>query len=325
MGESWYRGTADSVFQNLHLIEEYRGDAVLVFGADHIYKMNIRQMTDFHFQKGAMATIACLPIKKSEANQFGIVQVDERGAGGRLPGEAGARSGHHPRRSRALPRLDGELRLRPGPAHRGAAGRRGARVAPRLRPQHPAVDGQVREGVRLQLRPQPHPRRLRRGRERLLARRRDHRRLLRGQHGPQERRPQPEPLQLGLAHRHRQLPRPARQAGVRRGHPARHRAPVDPLGRLHRRRRLRQGLGAGAERLRRRWRRGARLDPVRQRLRRPRRARQPRHRRQERARPRRRPHRARPGARRPPLHGERGGVTVVQKARDTLLTRSRNF
>ena len=79
MGESWYRGTADSVFQNLHLIEEYRGDAVLVFGADHIYKMNIRQMTDFHFQKQAIATIACLPIKKSEANQFGIVQVDSDG------------------------------------------------------------------------------------------------------------------------------------------------------------------------------------------------------------------------------------------------------
>jgi glucose-1-phosphate adenylyltransferase len=77
MGESWYRGTADSVFQNLHLIEEYRADAVLVFGADHIYKMNIRQITDFHLQKGAIATIACLPIKKSEANQFGIVEVDE--------------------------------------------------------------------------------------------------------------------------------------------------------------------------------------------------------------------------------------------------------
>jgi glucose-1-phosphate adenylyltransferase len=71
MGESWYRGTADSVFQNLHLIEEYRGDAVLVFGADHIYKMNIRQMTDFHMQKGAIATIACLPIKKAEAKAAG--------------------------------------------------------------------------------------------------------------------------------------------------------------------------------------------------------------------------------------------------------------
>jgi glucose-1-phosphate adenylyltransferase len=52
---------------------------VLVFGADHIYKMNIRQMTDFHFQKNAIATIACLPIKKSEASQFGIVQVDGEG------------------------------------------------------------------------------------------------------------------------------------------------------------------------------------------------------------------------------------------------------
>jgi hypothetical protein len=78
VGEQWYRGTADSVFQNIHMVEEFRADAILVFGADHIYKMNIRQMTDFHFQKGAMATIACLPIKKSEANQFGIVQVDEQ-------------------------------------------------------------------------------------------------------------------------------------------------------------------------------------------------------------------------------------------------------
>ena len=51
MGESWYRGTADSVFQNIHLIEEYRADAVLVFGADHVYKMNVRQMTDYHFEQ----------------------------------------------------------------------------------------------------------------------------------------------------------------------------------------------------------------------------------------------------------------------------------
>lgn len=79
MGESWYRGTADSVFQNVHLIEEYRADAVLVFGADHVYKMNVRQMTDFHFNKHAIATVACLPIVKAEASQFGIVQVDDEG------------------------------------------------------------------------------------------------------------------------------------------------------------------------------------------------------------------------------------------------------
>src|SRR4249920_2993387 len=71
MGESWYRGTADSVFQNVHLIEEYRADAVLVFGADHVYKMNVRQMTDFHFQKRAIATVACLcprPRRRSSAS-----------------------------------------------------------------------------------------------------------------------------------------------------------------------------------------------------------------------------------------------------------------
>jgi glucose-1-phosphate adenylyltransferase len=78
MGESWYRGTADSVFQNIHLIEEYRADAVLVFGADHVYKMNVRQMTDYHFEHNAVATIACLPIPVSAAHEFGIVQVDDQ-------------------------------------------------------------------------------------------------------------------------------------------------------------------------------------------------------------------------------------------------------
>jgi glucose-1-phosphate adenylyltransferase len=79
MGEQWYRGTADAVFQNLHLIEEFRADAVLVFGADHIYKMNIRQMIDYHHAKNAVATIACLPIPVREAHQFGVVQIDGDG------------------------------------------------------------------------------------------------------------------------------------------------------------------------------------------------------------------------------------------------------
>ena len=83
-----------------------------MFGADHIYKMNIRQMTDFHFQKGAIATVACLPIKKSEANQFGIVEVDEDWRVVGFQEKPEHDPGHDPRRSRALPRLDGQLRLR---------------------------------------------------------------------------------------------------------------------------------------------------------------------------------------------------------------------
>jgi glucose-1-phosphate adenylyltransferase len=79
MGETWYRGTADSVYQNFHLIEDFRPDAVLVFGADHVYKMNVRQMVDFHRDKDAIATVACLPVPVSEAQSFGIVQTDSDG------------------------------------------------------------------------------------------------------------------------------------------------------------------------------------------------------------------------------------------------------
>lgn len=78
-GEVWYRGTADSVFQNLQTIEDYRPDAVLVFGADHIYKQNVRQMVDFHYRKRAFATVACLPIPIEEAYQYGIVNIDSEG------------------------------------------------------------------------------------------------------------------------------------------------------------------------------------------------------------------------------------------------------
>jgi glucose-1-phosphate adenylyltransferase len=83
MGETWYRGTADSVYQNFHLVEDFRPDAVLVFGADHVYKMNVRQMVDFHRDKDAIATVACLPVPVSESPSFGIMETD---ADGRVTG-----------------------------------------------------------------------------------------------------------------------------------------------------------------------------------------------------------------------------------------------
>jgi glucose-1-phosphate adenylyltransferase len=79
VGETWYRGTADSVHQNFHLVEDFRPDAVLVFGADHVYKMNVRQMVDFHREKDAIATVACLPVPVSAAQEFGIVETDSEG------------------------------------------------------------------------------------------------------------------------------------------------------------------------------------------------------------------------------------------------------
>jgi glucose-1-phosphate adenylyltransferase len=79
MGESWYRGTADSIRQNFHLVEDFRPDVVVVFGADHVYKMNVRQMVEFHVEANALATIACIPVPVTEAANFGIVQVDTEG------------------------------------------------------------------------------------------------------------------------------------------------------------------------------------------------------------------------------------------------------
>jgi len=78
LGTGWYRGTADAVYQNMNLIHQFDPDVVVVFGADHIYKMNIRQMVDFHLETGAKATVACLPVPRTQASSFGVVHVDER-------------------------------------------------------------------------------------------------------------------------------------------------------------------------------------------------------------------------------------------------------
>jgi glucose-1-phosphate adenylyltransferase len=76
-GSDWYRGTADAIFQNKNLIEDENPDVVCVFGGDHIYKMDIRQMLAFHKQRGAELTIAAIPVPVSQASAFGIIQIDE--------------------------------------------------------------------------------------------------------------------------------------------------------------------------------------------------------------------------------------------------------
>jgi len=75
-GESWYRGTADAVRQNLNLVHQSDPDIVAVFGADHIYRMDIGQMVDFHVERRADVTIAALPVPRAEARGFGIIKVD---------------------------------------------------------------------------------------------------------------------------------------------------------------------------------------------------------------------------------------------------------
>jgi glucose-1-phosphate adenylyltransferase len=79
MGEFWYRGTADAVYQNLNLVRDARAEHIAVFGGDHIYKMAVDQMEAHHRDNAADLTVAAFPVPVAEASAFGIIDVDDRG------------------------------------------------------------------------------------------------------------------------------------------------------------------------------------------------------------------------------------------------------
>lgn len=74
-GETWYRGTADAIYQNVNLIEQADPHLVVIFGADHIYRMNIREMIEFHEQKRAQVTVAAIPVDRKYAREFGVIET----------------------------------------------------------------------------------------------------------------------------------------------------------------------------------------------------------------------------------------------------------
>jgi glucose-1-phosphate adenylyltransferase len=78
LGAVWYRGTADAVYQNMHLIDNYSPDAVAIFSGDHIYKMNVAHMLEMHLDNRADITIAAYPTPLAEATRFGVMGVDNR-------------------------------------------------------------------------------------------------------------------------------------------------------------------------------------------------------------------------------------------------------
>ncbi|MDA8099560.1 MAG: glucose-1-phosphate adenylyltransferase [Nitrospiraceae bacterium] len=77
MGEQWYRGTADAIYQAMHFIEQADVDCVAIFGGDHIYKMDISQMVMYHRMNKADLTIAALEVAPEEASRFGVLCVDD--------------------------------------------------------------------------------------------------------------------------------------------------------------------------------------------------------------------------------------------------------
>ncbi len=78
-GPDWFQGTANAVFQNMNLIRQHKPELVIVFGADHIYRMDIRQMIDFHLQRNADVTVAAMPVPIVNASAFGIIDAENDG------------------------------------------------------------------------------------------------------------------------------------------------------------------------------------------------------------------------------------------------------
>ena len=78
-GQEWFQGTADAVYQNLALIEANDPDVVAVFGADHVYRMDLQQMIDFHLDCDADVTVAALPVPLAQATAFGVIDCDASG------------------------------------------------------------------------------------------------------------------------------------------------------------------------------------------------------------------------------------------------------
>jgi glucose-1-phosphate adenylyltransferase len=78
-GETWYQGTADAIFQNINLVEQSDPFVVAIFGGDHIYRMNITNMIEYHVQKGAEVTVAAIPVHRKQAHEFGVIEASDDG------------------------------------------------------------------------------------------------------------------------------------------------------------------------------------------------------------------------------------------------------
>src|SRR5579871_1655055 len=78
-GPHWYAGSADAIFQSLNLIYDERPNYIAVFGADHIYRIDARQMIEQHLETGAGVTIAGIRVPASAARDFGVIELADGG------------------------------------------------------------------------------------------------------------------------------------------------------------------------------------------------------------------------------------------------------
>jgi len=78
-GPRWFAGSADAIYQNLNIVVDERPDHILVFGADHVYRMDPRQMVARHIATGAGVTVAGIRVPVEQASAFGVIEADEHG------------------------------------------------------------------------------------------------------------------------------------------------------------------------------------------------------------------------------------------------------
>ncbi|WP_189054745.1 glucose-1-phosphate adenylyltransferase [Longimycelium tulufanense] len=79
LGPRWYTGSADAIFQSLNLVYDECPDHIVVFGADHVYRMDPAQMVEQHVERGAGVTVAGIRVPRSQASAFGCIDVDASG------------------------------------------------------------------------------------------------------------------------------------------------------------------------------------------------------------------------------------------------------
>ena len=78
VGQRWFLGSADAIYQNLNIVADEQPDYIFVFGADHIYRMDPSQMLQAHIESGAGATVAGIRVPREEATAFGVIELDGR-------------------------------------------------------------------------------------------------------------------------------------------------------------------------------------------------------------------------------------------------------
>ncbi len=245
-GETWYQGTSDAIYQNINLVEQAAPHTVAIFGADHIYRMNISHMIAEHQQTGAACTVAAIPVPKRHASEFGVIETapdnrilafhEKNPESPTIPGDSDrvfASMGNYLFATGTLLKA-----LHEDAADEDSSHDFGRDILPKLVASRHAIYAYDYQTNKIPGEPEEV--------EPLLAGRGHDRGLLGGQHGYAFRETGAEPLQPPMASAYQQLSRSAREIHFRRRKPARRSHRFGCLGRMYPFRRTRPELGSGA-------------------------------------------------------------------------------